>query len=77
MRQKFDIIYIDPPYSHNMANIIISDIAEWDLLTENGFAIIEMNKKDEVCRDFLATLGLAIFKQKKYSTAQLVFVERE
>ena len=76
MRQKFDIIFADPPYSQNLVNIILSDIAEWDLLSENGFIVIEISKKDELPEDFLQTIGLSIFKHKKYSSTQLIFIEK-
>lgn len=56
---KFDIIFLDPPYKDNLINSAIDLIIKKDLLNDNGLIICEY--VDEVLID-----KLDIFKEKKY-----------
>lgn len=39
--EKFDIILLDPPFDSNLADIAISKIFKFDLLSENGIVVHE------------------------------------
>lgn len=45
---KFDIIYIDPPYNKGMGIDAIERISEYQLLSEDGVLILETDTNEEV-----------------------------
>lgn len=61
--QKFDIIFIDPPYAKGMYADVLNIIAKNRLLSDEGFIIAEWDYEigftDELC-------SFEIFKEKKY-----------
>ena len=46
--EKFDIIFIDPPYKEKNINLLIERILSREILSENGIVIIHRHKKDDV-----------------------------
>ena len=62
-KEKFDIIFIDPPYSKNMYFSTLSLIQKNDCLSDNGLIIIEWDSRvgfnNEI--DYFE-----VFKEKKY-----------
>ena len=47
-KDKFDIIFLDPPYQELKINEIVENILVRNLLRSNGFIIIHRHKKDVV-----------------------------
>ena len=39
--EKFDIIFLDPPYDTKLLNIALEKIFEFDILKENGIIVCE------------------------------------
>ncbi len=61
-KQKFDIIFVDPPYDYDVYEKIITKINELDLLNKNGVLVLEYsNKKFQPQYD-----NLTLIKEKKY-----------
>ena len=46
--EKFDIIFIDPPYKEKNINLLIERILSREILSDNGIVIIHRHKKDDV-----------------------------
>ena len=46
--EKFDIIFIDPPYKEKNINLLIERILSREILSDNGVVIIHRHKKDDV-----------------------------
>ena len=46
--EKFDIIFMDPPYKETKINNIIDQIKQKDILRESGIIIIHRHKKDNI-----------------------------
>ena len=46
--EKFDIIFIDPPFKEVRINFIIDSILEKKILKDNGIMIIHRHKKDDI-----------------------------
>lgn len=44
--EKLDIIFLDPPYKHNMYDTCFSLIREYELLNEDGVIVAEHDSKD-------------------------------
>ena len=69
--QKFDLIFLDPPYLQGFADRVLTAIVAQGLLAGGGYVIMEMSKLDDVPE----IEGLIIFKEKEYSGTRLVFYE--
>ena len=46
--EKFDIIFIDPPYKEKNINFLIERLLNKEMLSNNGIVIIHRHKKDDV-----------------------------
>lgn len=75
-KEKFNIIYIDPPYKANIAAHAIKQIISLDLIEPNGIMIIET---DELERDLseLEELQVEVYDLRKYGRANLIFLNRK
>lgn len=72
--EKFDIVFIDPPYRQSLYGEIIQSIAENDIIDRSGILIIEhpadIKLKDEY-------EGLKKIKEKKYGNTSITILKRE
>lgn len=64
-KEKFDIIFLDPPYSKSMKNEILKKLMRTDLLADGCIIVCETDK-DEIDGDIY---GLTLRKKYKYSRA--------
>ena len=46
--EKFDIIFVDPPYKEKNINFLIERILNEEILSNNGIVIIHRHRKDDV-----------------------------
>lgn len=75
-KEKFDIIFLDPPYEKNLAVESVSLILEYKLLNNNGIIIIETDQKEREIKE-LEEINVEIYDTRKYGRANLIFlVER-
>lgn len=49
---QFDLIYMDPPYAKQKNREILEKISAYELIAENGMAVIESLKEDEFTEDY-------------------------
>ena len=68
-RNKFDIIFIDPPYKYKNLEKIINNIYEKKLLKNNGIMIIHRHRKEK--EDF--SKKIKILDEKKYGISKILF----
>lgn len=61
---KFDIIFLDPPYSLNLITPILKEIKELNLLSEDGIIVCEY-EKETITADFNC------IKEKKYGSTNI------
>lgn len=61
-REKFDVIFLDPPYNKGYISPILSAITQGDILSDNGIIVLESDNTDEHGEVY----GLDILKQRKY-----------
>ncbi len=66
---KFDIIFLDPPYKYNDLFKITDDIFKKKLLKNNGLIIIHRHKKE---KDNLSK-NIKIIDEKKYGISKILF----
>ena len=67
---KFDIIFLDPPYKEKKINYLIDKILEKKILNKNGIIILHRHKdeKDSLPIDF------QIIEQKIYGISKVIFL---
>ena len=66
--EKFDYIFIDPPYATTLGVETLKIISERNLLNSGGTAVLETDKDE----DFLID-GLTLTDKRKYGKARLYF----
>lgn len=73
-KNKFDVIFMDPPYYKDMFVDALEKIDDADLLNEDGLIIVEHDTKD-VFPEKIARLEKS--KDKKYGNTTLTFYKME
>ncbi len=68
--KKFDIVFVDPPYSRELAKKALKTLCCYDILHPNSFIIFQHDKR-EVLPDQEGPLSL--WKRKKFGTSFLSF----
>lgn len=72
--EKFDIIFLDPPYGRDLAADAVAKIDEYGLLAEGGVIVVEENEKKEL----KITGKKYIIKDKRvYGSVSLLFLGEE
>lgn len=71
---KFDIIFIDPPYSKGIAQDALELVEEAGVLSHKGIIAIEHDEKDVMPQN---QGKLILIKQKKYGSTKLSFYTYE
>ncbi len=74
-QEKFDIIYIDPPYNMDLHNQALKIIFERKLLNSGGILIIEVASKDKVLEEY--TVDFNLFRTKNFKTFDIYFYRNE
>jgi len=69
LKDKFDIIFLDPPYKELKINEIIENILGRNLLSNNGFIIVHRHKKDTI----KITQKLKVFETRLYGISKVYF----
>lgn len=71
--EKFDIIFLDPPYNKNFIEESLRAIIENDILTDSGIIMLESDETD-FHHEFE---GLDIYKQKKYGRTYITVYKKQ
>lgn len=69
LKDKFDVIYIDPPYFSGIYEECLKKIKNNSLLNDNGIVILE-----HVADVYWTDCGFELIKQKKYSNKFITFL---
>ena len=69
--EKFDIIFLDPPYKKDDGELALKIIAERDILSKEGVAVLEKDREGEKIS------GLDKQKIKKYGKAVFTFYKKK
>lgn len=75
INEKFDIIFIDPPYKEDIAVDSIIEIIHESRLKENGIMIIETDEIERDLREINKIENIKIIDQRKYGRASLIFIK--
>ncbi len=74
-REKFDYIFMDPPYNQELEKRVMLTLSETDLLTEDALIIVEASLETNM--DYLDSYGFEIEKEKKYKTNKHYFIRKK
>ncbi|MBN2695552.1 16S rRNA (guanine(966)-N(2))-methyltransferase RsmD [bacterium] len=69
--QKFDLIFVDPPYATSPYIDILQIIKDRDLLNQNGTIVFEMESKKEI----EPIDGFEVVKNRKYGITRVMFYQ--
>ena len=71
--ERFDIIFLDPPYNNKLEIKAIEYIVKYNILNDNGLIVIEKDKNDKINFNFET---LELIKEKKYGNTVIVLLRR-
>lgn len=72
-RQKFDLIFLDPPYYRNLAKKTLINVVTYDIVEPNGLVVAEHYKKDVLPE---AIDDTSLMRRKWYGDTVLSFYKR-
>ena len=65
-KERFDIVFMDPPYGKGLEKEILTFLADSDILTDNALIIAEADLYTDF--EYVSKLGYGIIQDKKYKT---------
>ncbi|MBN2452753.1 MAG: 16S rRNA (guanine(966)-N(2))-methyltransferase RsmD [Candidatus Omnitrophica bacterium] len=71
--RKFDVIFLDPPYYHDIAKNCLINIDAYDILAPIGLVFVEHFKKDSLASDLKT---LAFSQERRYGDAMVTIYGR-
>lgn len=71
-QQKFDVIFLDPPYGGKLLNNALETIEKFDILDSDGIIICESNVED----DIFVPKSLSLDRTYRYGTIQVMTINR-
>lgn len=75
-KEKFDIIYIDPPYKTDLISKSLQEIIKKDIITKESLIIIETDEEEKVKKE-IEKLELEITDERKYGRAKIIFLRKK
>lgn len=76
IRDKIDLIYIDPPYESDDAIQALKIIIEKQLITKDSLIMIETDRRKEI-EEKLSTIKIEIKDIRKYGRAEIFFLKEK
>ena len=67
---KFDIIFLDPPYKDKNINIIFEKISDLKILKKNSIIIVHRHKEEE----YIFPKNFKVVEEKKYGISKIIFL---
>lgn len=71
--QKFDVVFIDPPYESGFYAPAVEIIARYNLLADNGIMVLEMEKSTKF--DFDKSKW-SIYKEREYGITKILVLKK-
>ena len=72
-KQLFDVIFMDPPYNHELEKEILLVLNESKIIHDDTIIVVEAS--NETSFDYLENTRFNIYKTKEYKTNQHIFME--
>ena len=77
LKEKFDIIFIDPPYERNIAVEAVKIIIENDILKKDGLIILETDDEQREIEQIEDIKNINIKDLRRYGRVKLLFLNRK
>lgn len=74
IKEKMDIIYIDPPYNSDFAIKSVEYIVNKNIADENSTIIIETDNEEKVLEE-LKKINIDVIDKRRYGRATLIFIK--
>lgn len=71
--EKFDIIFMDPPYNKGFIEPALDKIISRDILSDDGIIVVESDSPDEIN----IPSGLKVLKERRYGRTNVTVFEKE
>ena len=72
--EKFDIIFMDPPYNKEIEKEVLYSLADSSIIDEDTIIIVEASMETKF--DYLEEIGFEVEKRKEYKTNVHMFIRR-
>lgn len=69
-QEKFDIIFLDPPYGQGLVGESLNLIIDKALLAKDGIVVAEVSAQEPECHEFP---GFCLIKEKRYGAAKILY----
>lgn len=76
IKEKVDIVYIDPPYKTNLVFESVKIILDKKIINKNSIMIIETDEVERVISQ-VRNLKIEIIDQRRYGRAHLIFLKEK
>ena len=73
--QKFDIIFLDPPYKSDYAIKAIDNIIKYNLLKDDGIIVLETDDKNKI-DEIKKYNKLEVYDTRKYGIVLIIFIRK-
>ena len=74
--QKFDIIYLDPPYKTDFIKIAISELLKNEYLDERTLIIAETDEEEIIIKQLKKIKNIEITDKRKYGRVHILFLKK-
>jgi len=71
---RFDIIFMDPPYDKLLEKRALEMLSQSELLAEDGLIVVEASKETDF--SYLPEMGYSIYKEKVYKNNMHLFIKK-
>lgn len=72
---KFDLIFLDPPYKSEYGFISIKNIINNDLLKDDGIIIFETDDKNKI-DEIKSNEKIEVYDERKYGIVLVIFIRK-
>lgn len=71
---RFDYVFMDPPYNHEIEKQVLKQLSESDLLSDDALIIVEASLETDF--SYVEEYGFSVIKKKVYQTNCHLFLEK-
>ena len=75
-KEKYDIIFLDPPYESDFDIEAVKSIIQNDMLSDEGIIILETDREKEKKED-LKKLDINVYDLRNFGRVSLFFLNRK
>ena len=72
---KFDIVYLDPPYKTNFIIQALSELVNYKKLTKDSLIVLETDEEKRIIEQIENEGNFEITDKRKYGRAILIFLK--